>query len=184
MAIIGPDTQSYRLEVREREWCHPDCEQLRQLQREEIATIYGRPDSEPGTPPSADDISVFIVVYLYRCDQPNSQLGASAKTPLPIACGGLRVIPLRNTAPGDVEVKRMYVHQEYRGKPWSAAKAILIALENKARKEGWNSIVLETGTLQKAAIKFYQREGYTPIPKFGAYAESELSLCFGKRLCR
>ncbi|KAE8389059.1 hypothetical protein BDV23DRAFT_173372 [Aspergillus alliaceus] len=158
MGGLHPHTQSYRLEVREREWCHPDCEQLRQLQREEIATIYGRPDSEPGTPPSADDISVFIVAYLYRCDQPNSQLGASAKTPLPIACGGLRVIPLRNTAPGDVEVKRM--------------------------KEGWNSIVLETGTLQKAAIKFYQREGYTPIPKFGAYAESELSLCFGKRLCR
>lgn len=31
-------------------------------------------------------------------------------------------------------------------------------------------------------IKRYQREGYAPIPLFGSYAGSEVSVCFGRDL--
>lgn len=167
---------NYRIEIRDRVWSHPDSQLLRQLQREEIAATYGRSDSEPGTAPSADDMSVFVVAYLHS----NAEGGASDG--IPIACGGLRSIPPAVDSPGDVEIKRMYVHHDYRGKPWFAARAVLIALEKRAWENGWMNVILETGKLQLPAIKFYQREGYVEIPKFGPYAQSDHSRCFRKML--
>jgi GNAT superfamily N-acetyltransferase len=169
-----------RLEIRDIPWSHPDSEYLRRLQQQEIQTIYGRPDSEPGIPPSSDDITIFLIAYLDSSQTLSTENSFSRN--IPIACGGLRALPQETLAPGNVEIKRMFVHQSYRGKPWSAAKAVLTALEERARENGWLKIVLETGSLQTAAVKFYCREGYQEIPKFGAYAESTLSLCFEQNL--
>jgi hypothetical protein len=43
---------------------------------------------------------------------------------------------------------------------------------------------LETGddSLQPDANRFYQREGYCEIPRFGHYVDSEISVCYEKRL--
>lgn len=180
MGSNHPSRLQHRLKVLDLPWSHPDSEYLRRLQREEIHATYGRPDSEPGTPPSADDISAFVVAYLH--ESLNNSTENSASSGIPIACGALRALSQEDQVPGDVEIKRMYVHQNYRGGRWSAAKAVLVALEERAKGRGWTKVVLETGSLQTAAIKFYQREGYKEIPKFGAYAESALSLCFGKVL--
>ncbi|KAL4897638.1 hypothetical protein BDV59DRAFT_47733 [Aspergillus ambiguus] len=180
MSCNHPSQSHFKLEILDLPWSHQDSEYLRRLQREEIHATYGRPDSEPGTPPSADDISIFVVAYLYT--SPSSNTDDYVSSGVPIACGALRALPQGEHAPGDVEIKRMYVHQDYRGRPWSAAQAVLAALEERARGRGWTRVVLETGSLQTAAIKFYQREGYTEIPKFGVYAQSALSLCFGKTL--
>ena len=165
---------SFQLKTLDREWSHPDSEYLRRLQREELAEIYGRHDSEPGEPPSANDISAFVITYLVLYE-PGVQF-----PPVPIACGGLRRLVLERDI--DVEIKRMYVLPRYRGKPWSAAGVVLTALEHRAREQKCLRVVLETGMLQESAIRFYQKEGYIGIDRFGAYASIETSLCFGKTL--
>jgi GNAT superfamily N-acetyltransferase len=60
--------------------------------------------------------------------------------------------------------------------------AVLRALEAAARERGWTDLVLETGTEQPDAIRFYEREGYELIPNFGAYADSPISLCYARSL--
>ncbi|KAL2828322.1 hypothetical protein BJY01DRAFT_261600 [Aspergillus pseudoustus] len=148
------------LKILQRDWAHPDAEFLRRLQREEINAVFGLDNGgEPGTPPSAADISVFLVAYLVPSNSdhgPAPAAAAASSSPLPIACGALRVLPRGDDIPGDVEVKRM--------------------------ENGWMRVVLETGNLLAAAIRFYQREGYLPVEKFGAYRDNEASLCFGKVL--
>ncbi|MEE2039900.1 GNAT family N-acetyltransferase [Nocardiopsis sp. CT-R113] len=143
------------------DWDDPDAAALRAGQRAEIAARYGTPDSEPGVAPSADDIAVFAV----------ARDGAGAA----VGCGGLR-----DLGGGAGEVKRMYVLPERRGT--GAAPRILAALEDWARARGWTCLRLETGDRQPDAVRFYTRSGYTPVPGFGAYADSESSLCFEKVL--
>ncbi len=47
--------------ITERPWNDPDGTALRAAQRAELDTRYGSDDHEPGTPPSAADIDVFLV---------------------------------------------------------------------------------------------------------------------------
>ena len=61
-----------------------------------------------------------------------------------------------------------------------AASAILRRLEEFARERDWHRLVLETGHRQPDAVRFYEREGFRPIPKFGFYVDSQHSLCFEK----
>ncbi len=60
------------------------------------------------------------------------------------------------------EVKRMYVVPlaQRRG----LARAMLAHLEDTARAEGVEVMVLETGMRQPEAIALYESAGYTPIP--------------------
>ena len=148
------------IELRQVDWNHPDSERLRADQQAEIAVRYGTPDSEPGPKPSADDITVFFVGY-------------DGQTP--VGCGGLRSLDASHG-----EIKRMYVVPARRGS--GASTAILRHLEGEARARGWDRLVLETGVEQPDAVRFYEREGYVRIPNFGYYTDSEISLCYGKRL--
>ncbi len=147
--------------VREAAWEDPDGVALRTAQRAEIDERYGDPDSEPGPAPTAADIAVFFIAY----DDEGE----------PIGCGGLRAIDAEHG-----EIKRMYVAPGSRGS--GASVAVLAALEEHARLLGWSRLVLETGTEQPDAVRFYEREGYTRIPNFGYYADSALSLCYEKPL--
>lgn len=149
-------------EIRAVDWDHPGAAALREAQRVEIREVYypELEDSEPGTKPSAADIAVFYVAFD----------GDRA-----VATGGLRAI---DDAHG--EVKRMYVDPGYRGS--GVASQMLRTLEADARARGWDRLVLETGDRMHAAQRFYTREGYAPIPLFGHYAGSDLSLCLGKPL--
>lgn len=148
------------------EWADPRAESLRSAQRVELDERYGSDDHEPGTPPSADDVPVFLVAV--------DEGGAA------VACGGLRPLPDSVLGPDVVEVKRMFVDRSARGS--GVAAAVLAALEDRARERGAVRLVLETGTLQPDAIRFYTRQGYAPIPLFGSYLGSEHSVCFGRSL--
>ena len=140
---------------------HPASERLRKAQRDELTIRYGTDDSEPGPAPTAADVTAFFVAF----DDDGEA----------IACGGMRALDSTHG-----EVKRMYVRPENRGSGISTA--VLDEIEAHARGLGWDRLVLETGVRQPDAIRFYTREGYTPIPRFGHYVDAEESRCFEKVL--
>jgi GNAT superfamily N-acetyltransferase len=77
-----------------------------------------------------------------------------------------------------VEIKRMYVKPEYRGK--GIAIKILSELENWAKEKGNKSSILETGLKQNEAINLYTKLGYYRIDNFGQYKGNENSICMEK----
>ena len=79
-----------------------------------------------------------------------------------------------------VEVKRMYVRQEYRRE--GIAFKILNELEIWAKELSYKKCVLETGKRQFEAFSFYKKSGYKLIPNYGQYAKVENSLCFEKEV--
>ncbi|MBD0324285.1 MAG: GNAT family N-acetyltransferase [Aldersonia sp.] len=81
---------------------------------------------------------------------------------------------------GDVEIKRMFVRAAHRGRGY--ARAVLAELERTAAAAGHGRAVLETGTRQPEAIRFYEREGYLRVPNFGPYAGAAESVCYAREL--
>ena len=141
---------------------HPDAVRLCEQQRAELAERYGTPDSEPGGPPAAHEMQIFV-------------LARDAVTGEPLGCGGLRAL-------GDSlgEIKRMYVVPAQRRN--GVAGQVLHALEGHAVELGWTTLRLETGALQPDAIAFYERHGFRRIARFGPYVADELSVCFERDL--
>lgn len=79
-----------------------------------------------------------------------------------------------------VEIKRMYVRPENRGK--GVAVEILRDLEKWAAESGFRYAVLETGKKQPEAIRLYEKSDYALIPNYGQYAGVENSVCMKKTL--
>jgi GNAT superfamily N-acetyltransferase len=144
----------------------PDADLLRAAQRRELDERYGGSDHEPGVVPSAADVPVFLVAR-----DPSGR---------PVACGGLRLVAEDVLGPDVVEIKRMYASPATRGT--GVAVAVLRSLEDAARELGAQQLVLETGTGQPDAIRFYEREGYRQITPYGAYEGSAGSVCFARSL--
>ncbi|MGV8858216.1 GNAT family N-acetyltransferase [Rhodoglobus sp.] len=151
---------TYELELRSVPFEHADSVMLRSAQRAELTARYGTEDSEPGIKPNSDSVVVFLIAYVDG---------------VPAGCGGLR--ELDN---GNFEVKRMYVTPAQRGT--GIAIAVLKGLEEWARAQSAAELVLETGTAQPDAMRFYEREGYTRVENFDAYVGEPLSVCYSKAL--
>ncbi|MEJ5867117.1 GNAT family N-acetyltransferase [Pseudokineococcus sp. 5B2Z-1] len=81
---------------------------------------------------------------------------------------------------GDGELKRFYVVPAHRDS--GVADALLEALVAHARERGATALRLETGDAQVAALRFYARHGFRPIPRFGPYVDSATSVCLERRL--
>ncbi len=79
-----------------------------------------------------------------------------------------------------VEVKRMFVKNEFRGS--GIAKLILQEIEKWATEKGFKKAVLETGIKQIEAIRFYTKSGYHRIDNYGQYAGNMNSICMRKEL--
>ncbi len=79
-----------------------------------------------------------------------------------------------------VEIKRMFVRPEHRGKGIGAA--VLKELERWAAELHYASAILETGKGQVEAIRLYQKQGYTVIPNFTPYAGVDYSVCMEKAI--
>jgi GNAT superfamily N-acetyltransferase len=80
-----------------------------------------------------------------------------------------------------VEVKRMFVAEEYRGK--GIGTAILNELERWAAESGNKTVVLEMGNRQPEASVLYKKQGYQVIPNYGQYiGMEETSICMKKEL--
>ncbi|HEX2313391.1 MAG TPA: GNAT family N-acetyltransferase [Thermomonospora sp.] len=94
---------------------------------------------------------------------------------VPVGCGALRRI-----APTTGEIKRMYVSPAARGA--KVGRRLLEELERQAHALSITRVVLETGPHQKEALGLYDSAGYRPIPAWGEYVNSPLSICLGKDL--
>ncbi len=79
-----------------------------------------------------------------------------------------------------LEVKRVYVRSDHRGQ--GISKQLMLELEAIARERGVTSLILQTGGRQTEAIALYEKLGYVPIDRFGAYEPVPFFLCFGKTL--
>ncbi len=108
--------------------------------------------SEGGQPPCATAAEMapphgaFLVVYEHG---------------RPVACGGLKRLD-DHTA----EIKRMYVVAEARGR--GLARSLLGALEEEARRLGYQSARLDTGPRQPHARSLYESAGYAAIPAYNS----------------
>lgn len=94
---------------------------------------------------------------------------------VPVGCGAIK--PFSAT---EAEVKRMFVHPDYRNK--GIAAKIVTALENWATEIGFSATVLETGKKQPEAIALYQKIGYQITPNYGQYVGVDNSVCMTKPL--
>ena len=79
-----------------------------------------------------------------------------------------------------VEVKRMYVVKEHRGKGLS--KLVLTEIENWATEEGFKYAILETSIHFIPATTLYKSSGYQIIPNYDQYEGLEESVCMKKEL--
>ena len=93
----------------------------------------------------------------------------------PIACGALRYY-----SESIMEVKRMFVPLEHRGK--GIASIVLKELEIWCKELGYKKCILETGINQPEAIKLYEKNHYQKIPNYGKYENMATSVCFEKEL--
>jgi GNAT superfamily N-acetyltransferase len=133
---------------------------IAEVQQEYVAR-YGGPDRTPIDPTQfAPPYGTFFVATVDG---------------EPIGCGGLR-----RHDEEVVEVKRMFVRAAHRRR--GHARALLRALEDRARASGYRRVILETGLAQPEAIALYTSDGYTPIDGFGHYKDAPLSRSFVKDL--
>lgn len=156
-----------RIQVIQVGWQDSDGEALRDRQQKELRATT---TPEPGQIPSEKDVPVFIVLKL------DGQ---------PIACGGLRPLdPAEGDAYREVEVKRMYVVPEHRGKACGVADLLMKQLELQALERGWTTAKIETGRNMYHAQKFYTRHGFKEIPLYGHYVGVTTCICYEKSLSR
>jgi putative acetyltransferase len=98
-----------------------------------------------------------------------------------VGCGGVALFP------DFAEVKRMYVRPSARGK--GVAQALLARIEAEISAAGLSILRLETGDRQIAAMRAYERAGFTRCPAFGDYAAKPAhtvatSIFYEKRVTR
>ena len=93
----------------------------------------------------------------------------------PVAVGAFKKF-----SPIAVEIKRMFVTPDFRGK--GIAFQILHQLEEWAAELGYSDCVLETGKKQPEAIALYKKSGYTVIPNYGQYKNVSNSVCMQKTI--
>jgi putative acetyltransferase len=94
---------------------------------------------------------------------------------IPVGCGCFK-----KADDSTVEMKRVFVQSDYRGKGF--ASAILEELERWAKEKGFLYSILETGVKQHEAISLYQKKGYVITDNFGQYIGNQNSICMKKAL--
>jgi GNAT superfamily N-acetyltransferase len=123
---------------------------LAQAMRDEIVIMYDGLDLDGDTMPKAgpEELSppggAFMVGYVDG---------------RPVCCGGLKRLDDRIC-----EIKKMFIVPERRGQ--GIARALLRALQDEARRLGYETARLDTGPKQCNARGLYESEGYLEIEDF------------------
>jgi RimJ/RimL family protein N-acetyltransferase len=92
-----------------------------------------------------------------------------------VGCGAIR-----EYSPDTMEIKRMFVREDQRGK--GVASMILDELERWAKELNFTRCILETGEKLPEAIHLYQKKGYVRIANYGHYECLNSSVCFEKTI--
>jgi GNAT superfamily N-acetyltransferase len=88
----------------------------------------------------------------------------------PIGCAGLKRYSDR-----DVEIKRVWVEPEWRGK--HIATSLMDLLEDKARQIGYKRAILQTRPIMPDAVGLYESRGYVLIDNYPPYDKLEGAIC-------
>ena len=83
-------------------------------------------------------------------------------------------IACRKKPEGVMEVKRLFIQKEYRGR--GISKMLLTALENHARELGYGKLFLDTRITLEPAVSLYRKSGFEIIFKQGLYVQLEKKL--------
>ena len=122
-------------------------------------------------PPEANHI-----LDLKALSAPEVSFFVARRDGVAVGTGAVRVNPGQDHG----EIKRMYVAPAERGR--RIGQTLLQALEDAVRAQGRRRALLETGRDQVAAVRLYERCGYTRCAAFGGYPDNGLSLFLGKAL--
>jgi GNAT superfamily N-acetyltransferase len=88
-----------------------------------------------------------------------------------VGCIALRELP---GLPRSGEVKRMYVQPAHR--QHGIAQALLSALEQFAANAGYEWLYLDSAPGMDTAIRFYQRSGFEPCPRYNNNPQANIYL--------
>ena len=94
---------------------------------------------------------------------------------VPIACSGSK-----KYSESDIEIKRVWVEPEYRGH--HIATDMIKLIEDKAKQQGFQRIILQTREIMKDAVKLYEKLGYNRINNYPPYNKLDGAICFAKEL--
>lgn len=78
------------------------------------------------------------------------------------------------------EVKRVFVKKGCRGN--GISKQLMKLLENRAREEGFEKLILESGEPLVEAMGLYHSLGYKVIENYGQYKYMPESICMSKAI--
>jgi GNAT superfamily N-acetyltransferase len=157
------------LRIEKVDWFDPRAVALREAMSVETGDIYARLyDALPPADQTAMDLALAV--------DPADILDTV------IALDGEEVVGHAAIRPfGDaLEVKKVFVPVHQRGR--GISRLLMDDLEQRARARGVASLVLQTGSLQHAAIALYEKIGYVPMPVYGAYTAIPFAVCFEKSL--
>ena len=132
--------------------------------------------ADPLTPPASDLLAAMVAEMLSLYELPHGTILGTPLSPAelappvglylvgwiasePVAGGGLRAL-----ADGAIEIKRMYVRPEHRGR--GVGSLLLGALEDAAHTLGYSTLRLDTGPRQPGARRLYEGAGYQSVPDY------------------
>lgn len=110
-----------------------------------------------------------------RLAQPDIRFLLARLDGVAVGCAAIRL-----DGEGYGEIKRMFVRPEQRGR--RIAEQLLESLAEIARQQGLGRLKLETGHEQVAAVKLYERCGFTICGPFADYPDNGASLFMERRL--
>ena len=138
----------------------PDFQSLVVLLDEDLCKRYPVIQAEYAPFNKVENLETIIVAY--QDDEP-------------VGCGCFR-----HYDASVAEIKRMFVKENKRG--LGIASGILKELEKWAKELCYQSILLETGSLQHEALALYKKSGYEGIETYPPYVGMSDSICFRKFL--
>jgi len=94
---------------------------------------------------------------------------------VPAACAGLK-----RYSEKDAEIKRVWVEPAFRGR--HIAAEMMRRLEEKAKTQGYERMILQTRERMKDAVHLYIGQGYQRIANYPPYDHLDGAVCLAKAL--
>lgn len=87
---------------------------------------------------------------------------------------------LKRYSDTDAEVKRLWVEPAFRGR--GIATGLMERLEEKAKRQGYRRVILQTRPAMIAAVALYESRGYRLIPNYPPYDKLDGAVCYCKTI--